>query len=283
MLKTIVDILYWKSPTQEENHQIWQIWQSQQPNTHYRTSDVYDIYISKRADFTPVSTEIDQQIIYCFGEFSSFISNGYTDITTIQYLLMLVDLYDICKGSSRKILGDSCKMSVLRNLVINRDIDKLGSINFNGHFYDYSKIHAHTVAQYSLSTLIYTLASNFLYYKGYNNCKKIDLAKCSSAYTKKLFGSNNTVGKTVSLAIPCQIQQEKPKSYSLPETSSFILDNLKRCPTCTRVCERLWGKFLLCADCHTKRRCSVCKDVASIITGDNLPKCNKCNGLTKIS
>lgn len=282
MLKTIVDLLYWKSPTPDENCQIWEIWQSQQPNSHFRTSDIYGLYISKRTDFIPISNEIDQQIIYCFGEFSSFISNGYSDMTVIQYLIVLMDLYDICKGSTRKILGDSDKISVLRNIVINRDISHLKSLNFNTYFYDYSKIHAHTVAQYSLSTLIYTFASNFLYYKGYNNCKKIDSTKCSSAYTKKLFGAANIAEKTVSISVPSKITtNEKIKSQSLPDNCDKILDNLFRCPTCTRMCENLWGNFSLCADCHTRRRCSICKDVASIITEDSLPKCNKCNKPTK--
>lgn len=274
MLKTFTN---WVSfPNNIDSWETWEYWQKSQQKTHFEYSDIFAYYLSKRPQFkTPrFSYALSQQskyYIYCFGDFTALLLSTQCSSNVIDYFTLLLDFYDVCKGTTRRLSGDPSGILCLRHVVAGHTLVPLQDHDLKQYLYDYTKIHAHTVAQYSLSTLLMRFASHYM------NCLSIkgtyaaiELQYCQKTYDSGIFGEVEKKNITKPLAInKPNIEEMKASSWPRNDSSSL------RCKVCQRVCENLWGKFNTCLDCHLKRVCSVCSIQAVIISLDGLPKCEQ--------
>lgn len=293
--KILTDWIIWNRNNVEDEWATWGEWQRQQSSTHYEKSDLFQYYLSRRPNFLPPETSClndyhREYYVYCFGDFASLIVNphsGKSKISDIiRYISLLLDIYDVCKGTARKVRGDPSGIALLRRVVINRDLEALHKYNFQSHCYPYDKIHAHTVAQYSLSTLLLRLLSHYLNTTVMKH-PYIAISMCKQAYDKHTFGIiANAQSRPISSSSPINIPSNKHKTddlhgHSWPkkpdnlEPINKTINSTKRlrCQICTRICENVWGNFNTCIDCYLKRVCSVCGVNAVVITADGFPKC----------
>lgn len=261
-------------------------WQNKQARSHFEKSDIFLSFINNNYDFVPQINgtflmKNYNSLKYVFGNFVDFIgvpSRGNDNV--FDYINILIKLYDSCKGYRRKIFGDPEIISILREIVITKNINIFSKINNNSGylFYDYTKIHGHTIAVYSISSLIYRLASNYIYYLTKNNnytyisVRECDIVSCNYVFGQILNVVENNSEQVRSNEKPINIALKQDNTcLSWPSTNDLL------CSTCGRYSENLWGSFKSCLDCHRKKICSVCcSDVAiRISTLDNLPKCVK--------
>ena len=275
----------WTNTKPKDEWGTWELWQRSQPITHYEKSDIFQYYLTCRPQFRapqfasntgPRST----YYIYCFGEFAALLVNPSSADSISDYCSLLLDFYDICKGTTRRITGDPAAISVLREVVRRKSPVPLHVHDFTQYNYDYTVIHAHTVVQYSLSTLIMRFVGNYMHQiSSRGNYPPILPSKCEKAYNNFAFGRHEIIDHTLPINVP-----SNPISISLPKKviieegrgSSWPRDSAtcSRCQICNRVSENLWGTFNACLDCHMKRICSECSVTAVVIGSDNLPKCS---------
>lgn len=282
----------------ENEWMAWEVWQRSQPPSHFEKSEMFQYYLSCRPQFSHVKNSIllyENYIYqsYCFGDFSAiFVNPANVNISTVEavrYCNFLLDFYDICKGITRRLTGDPSGIAVLREVVNKNTIIPLFKHDFNQYKYDYTILHAHTVCQYSLSTLLMRLLCNFLSRFTFEiNFEEISMDRCKSAYENYNFGhpfvrnieqilKNDKLVATnklkfsqcsIPMGIPQKILLEEEKCSSWPRNLTC-----SRCSKCNRVSENLWGIFHCCIDCHMKRICSKCGITATVIGSDKLPKC----------
>lgn len=283
MFNTLSNLIAWTttSTSTQDEWNTWEVWQRGQPNNHYEKSDIFQYYLNYRPDFRiPEYSAIDgphsKAYRYCFGDFTPLVINSSGNCDIVAYCNVLLDIYDVCKGITRRLKGDPTAITLMREIVMKRNLTSLHNRDFQKYCYDYGSIHAHTVAQYSLSTLLMRLLTNYLYFA----CNKtffphIEFDICEKAHNSKIFGyriekveSSRSI--PVSIPIANVIQNDEKTSSSWPrDPMSF-----SRCHACKRVTENKYGQFNACIDCHLKRICSVCGTTpVVIITDDNLPKC----------
>ncbi len=282
MFKTMTDFITWTTSTTlpKDEFDTWEIWQNQQLPTHYEKSDIFQYYLSVRPRYCPprnscINDHNHRYYVYCFGDFSSLIVNplGYNDI--IGYIILLLDIYDVCKGFSRRLKGDPNCIALLREVIRKRSIDPILKHDLSQYDYPYNRIHAHTVAQYSLSTLLMKFIIHYLASNGVKgNYSTITLPICQTTYNDQIFGAPKSTSNPLAKSSPININQNAPsnkemKVHSWPQDQSKLF----RCKVCTRVTENIWGDFDACMDCHLKRICSICGVRAVIIATDGLPKC----------
>lgn len=259
----------------EEEQNSWHTWQLKQPEEHYKTSSIYSYYKSQRTHFSTNKTFFKEPVYrYCFGDFCYLIVNPKDNEWHIMiYLQSILDVYDVCKGITRRITGDPNYITMLRDVIKHNNYHILRKHNFMPYIYDYESIHAHTVAQYSLSTLLMFILSHYLSqhdaFIGINY-PSIQFKTCQKAYLESNFGT--TVKPTLPLDIGTPKQKQKDiKWFSWPEDKSSCI----KCKCCGRVTEREWGDFSSCLDCHIHKVCHICgdKSVAIICNDQQLPKC----------
>ena len=279
MLGSLGNWLTWTTTNPKDEWDTWEVWQRSQPTSHYEKSDIYSYYLTVSPQFkvpkfsasvSPKST----YYVYCFGDFAALLVNPSYDLTCVDianYCLLLLDFYDKCKGISRHITGDPVGISVLREVVKKNSSIPLHAHDFNQYAYDYGIIHAHTVAQYSLSTLLMRMVASYMNTtSSHGNYPAITVARCEKAYKEYAFGDRSRLKfESTPINIPQKIFVEEGRCSSWPRDSATC----SRCQICGRVSENLWGAFNSCLDCHMKRICSVCSLPAVVICSDNLPKC----------
>lgn len=293
MLKAFKSMVNWTNVPGSE-WTSWEDWQRQQTPIHYVESEIFNFYKSRQSLLnnieasSVISGPSADYFTYCFGKFAIFIVNS-TKITIRDYFMLLIDLYDTCKGTSRMLLGDPVHITILRDVINTSQIGHLNSLNFKEFEYDYTKIHAHTVAQYSLSTLIMRFVGHYLklMFPG-GKMPYIDVDKCMLAYNQRIYGTIN-MSSTVtpsrpipitSSSLPIQMDCSRGSSSSemtcgsWPRTTNEMVDrnSCTRCKNCARLTDKLWGDFNSCVDCHFKRICRECGEKAIIISS-NVPKC----------
>lgn len=286
MFKSISAIIGWSI---EDEKLSWIEWQRKQPSSHYQSSPIYDYYIQYHPSFIVSNQALSmipnsgKYIKYCFGDFANLMYGIEVSMSLAAYCTILCDIYDSCKGYSRIVKGDPVCIKQLRLYLEVRDNQIINQHMLQPYMYDYEIIHAHTVAQYSLSMLLMRMLGNFLYHKGIirDRLFLVDPLKCQQAYISNRFGIPGEVIKSKPITIPCPTTSAL-KSSSLPAsftTTSWPEAALKsglvtyKCDKCTCVTDKLWGPFLLCLDCHVRKYCSECGEVAVVITADGLPKC----------
>lgn len=281
MLKTLTDWVTWTNITNQEEWNTWEEWQRCQQPSHYEKSEIFQYYLSVRPNFQPpadscISSYNSKYFIYCFGDFASLLVNPHGGANILDYITLLLDVYDVCKGISRRIKGDPSYISLLREIVLKRKLDMLQKYSFEQHSYPYNIIHGHTVAQYSLSTLIMRFIGHYLSQTTTRgHYPTILSSSCQDAYINFNFGapvilSTPKGSAAISIIQPQKNKQEKFRGCSWPQDYS----KCHRCKICTRMTENIWGDFNTCIDCHLKRICSVCSSQAVIISNDGLPKCS---------
>lgn len=276
MLGSFSNWLTWTTTTPKDEWDTWELWQRSQPPIHFEKSDVFQYYISCRPQFRAPKFAANNgpksiYYIYCFGDFATLLVNPSLGDDVTSYCTLLLDLYDTCKGISRRITGDPNGISVLREVVRKKSIIPLHAHDFTQYTYDYEIIHAHTVAQYSLSTLLMRMIANYMHnISSHGNYPTITAVKCEKAYHEYSFGDRASVPiSTTPISIPTKVIIEEGRGSSWPRDASTC----SRCQICNRVSENLWGTFNACLDCHMKRICSSCSLTAVVIGSDNLPKC----------
>jgi len=285
MFKTLTNWITGTNISVQDEWNTWKDWQRHQASSHYEKSDIFQYYLSYRPEFQPpryscIDAYNSQYYIYCFGDFASLLINPNGTGNLIDYFSLLLDVYDICKGYSRRLTGDPACISMLRKVITKRKLDPLQKCDFNQYGYPYNEIHAHTVSQYSLSTLIMLLVSNYISnvtVRGHY--PNINVNLCQKAFENCVFGSP-IVLSSQKTSMPITIQQQllpKPKvedkhGFSWPRDQAST--SCLRCKNCNRITENLWGNFQACLDCHLKRICSVCGHQAVVIALDGFPKCN---------
>lgn len=253
MLHALASLI--KTPSSiQDSWNVWEAWQFTQPASHYDHSYIFKYYLYYRPQFdTPHNSVMftdDQPLYsYCFGDFAPLIVNPRAGTNTISYIELLVDVYDVCKGYLRRFSSDPQGIKVLRDMISQKNITAMNLHDFKQYSYPIEKLHAHTVCQYSLSTLILRFASHFFNQISGENGDTITPKLCREAYENNFFG--------------------KP-----PSTATTLISSAIRCPMCNHNTERIYGKFSVCVDCHTKTVCSECGASSSDIDTDNLPKCS---------
>lgn len=279
MLNTLSNWIPWASSVPQDEWNTWVEWQKNQPLTLFEQSDIFKYYLSRRPNFQPpqyscITLYNNKYYVYCFGDFTALLVNPNGGGNATDFINLLIDVYDVCKGYTRRLTGDPIGIAILRDVINKRSLGPLQNHDFTQYNYPYDVIHAHTVAQYSLSTLLMRLTSHYMshmctmgYYLG------ISVQKCQKTMDKNTFGKPDIIISNKSSS-SISIQQQKPKSedfrgHSWPRDQVTCL----RCKSCNRVTENIWGKFDACIDCHLKRICSVCGNQAVIIGIDNFPKC----------
>ncbi len=284
MWKSLTEWMSWNNSNNEWH--TWEIWQLNQPNPHFKKSEIFEYYRNYRINFYPPANNIltnNQNVakyyLYCFGDFTIFLVEPHNN--AIEYFTILLDVYDVCKGITRRLTGDPPGIILLRDSIKQKSLESLLRHNFEQYNYNYGILHAHTVVQFSLSTLIMRLVSNYLgqIYQSIN-FPMIVLNNCIKAYNQYNFGYPIEVSLPIPIEAPkisnspvssIEFNGEYSSSWpSLPKN----LSNL-RCSKCNRISENLWGKFKVCLDCHMKRICSECGTTAVIIGVDHFPKCCK--------
>ncbi|CAH6418450.1 Hypothetical protein HVR_LOCUS158 [uncultured virus] len=287
MFNSLSNLLTWTttSTTPQDEWNTWEVWQRVQPPAHYEKSDIFQYYLIYRPEFqvpqhAATTGHHNKAFKYCFGDFTPLVvsSSGSCDI--VSYCNLLLDVYDICKGFTRRFKGDPTGIILIREIVIKRDLTPLYNRDFSKYCYDYGLLHAHTVAQYSLSTLIMRLLTNYLYYA----CSRkyfphITSEVCEKAYRTCAFGDRQrveTIPITTSVPRSIPISPQPGPNDEGKAASSWPGDpaSYLRCNSCKRVTENRWGTFNSCLDCHMKRICSKCGATpVVIISVDKLPKC----------
>lgn len=181
----------------ESQRKSWKQWQSMQAPSHYEKSEIFRYYISLRRNFRPprnscINGKDSTCYVYCFGDFAALITETKEenpDINAmVDYFDLLLDIYDVCKGSLRKLRGDPYCINMMRE--VSRKKTMVPFINYDAEFcmYPYHMIHAHTVAQYSLSALIMRLASHW-FCKNLGDCSRCICPQiCNSAMFLSNFG-----------------------------------------------------------------------------------------------
>lgn len=252
-----------------ENFKIWEEWQKNQLPSHYIDSQLHT-YIPPKKGYR------NMYIKYCFGLFEQLIYLPENS-EPINYFKLLITFYDKCKGYVRTFKGDPEGISLIRSIIKNEKLDELYNHNFNIYAYNYTAIHAHTVAYFSLSTLILFFISNYMHHKSYNSdiFPFINQDLCKTPYNNKIYGDISYVKTRPTSSI---IIKDKTETSNIRPCNSWpsIVNNVNtplKCVNCQRTSENYWGKHKLCLDCHLYKVCLICGGDYFCIASDNYPRC----------
>lgn len=304
MFKTLTEWIT-TTPSIQDDYNTWETWQQHQPASHFERSDIFRYYLTQRPRFqlplfSCMHNNNSKYYIYCFGDFASLLVNPNESSNITDYLILLLDFYDICKGYSRRLIWDPPGIAILREVIIKRNLLPLQQYDFMQYAYPYNTVHAHTVTQYSLSTFIMRLVSHYMSYISMRQrypC--IRLLVCQQCYDNSIFGIPRHHEPSIPSPILAKslvpLESQNPESNnSEPSSTKIITVPIKkiksdddtrgvswpqdqatclRCKTCARVTENIWGDFHTCLDCHLKRICVICGNKAVIIAADYLPRC----------
>jgi len=268
----------------EKMQAIWIQWQQKQPKDHFKRSIIYEHYKKSvkipwdvsAAEFSVMSTKAltatETHYEYCFGDFYTFFIPTDRDIGIFGMFEKLLEMYDVCKGYSRVLFGDTEAISDLRKMTEAKDEKAIKIFDFTQYVYDYDRIHAHTVACFSLSTLVMTIASNYIGRKVINHPQLhivINFERCKHAYESAAFGLPEEIVSMKTAPI------DIIPNYRLHGSSrSLPIIKQTKCNSCGRLSEGMWGKFHCCLDCHLKKICSSCgANAQGTSANDDMPKC----------
>lgn len=247
-IKTLTNLLTWSNSSVEDEFNTWKLWQNSQPLSHYDKCDIFTYYLSKRQQFQiPKNTRVMKEngiyYKYCFGDFSCLIvntniNNNVEDI--VKYISLLLDIYDTCKGYSRMITKDPNGINLLRDIIQDKSLNPLKSFDFKDILYPFHEIHAHTVAQYSLSTLIMRIVLDYISQIFREFHYDIEVSVCKRIFDNRTFGqiaeeksSEEDTKRSTPLNIMIRKSDTSFKSYSW----SHNIDNYQ-CNNCN--CKKIW-------------------------------------------
>lgn len=255
----------------------WSTWQAQRDDAHFVAFDAYLAFFRAQPEsfFPPscVSSGSDAKFFwYAFGVFTPLIvAKPLTPSQALSFGASLLALYDANKGYARLFTGDPPGIAHLRACVSAQNLSLLRSYDYAPYAYDVSQLHAHTVAQFSLSSLVLFILSHSLHRSG-AAVPHVDPALLRDAYARKAFCK---VLKNSAVASFWDPHADRPFIYS-GACSRWDVDTKFACSRCKRLSETLWGHYQLCLDCYKTKACYVCGDsqVASI-NDDGFPRCSE--------
>jgi len=254
----------------------WKAWQSQQQDDHYITFDAFTRFFQKQPHTffppNPIVNDRDRKYYwYCFGVFTPLVVHQAITMEEIMSLCCsLIAIYDNCKGYIRTLVGDSDGMAKLRHCAVNSNLSALKSIDFEPYCYDIRVVHAHTVCQFSLSSLLLRILAHALRLCG-GNTPGINVDDCIYAYENKVFAKNLSGSLTASI----WDSTSKPFLHQ-GRCSKWHSDKQRKCTHCQRLTESLWGAYFLCLDCFKTKCCSICGDSSRVFpSADGFVKCGE--------
>lgn len=218
-----------------DNTTQWEIWEQNPTNKCYAMDYYCDNYFN-------IEEAVDHPYFSRFGKFSYFFKEDDKVISE------LIHFYDSCKGYARYLTGDPTSITIIKNFLKTNNKNLLSRLEPKQYLYDTLKIHAYTVAVYSLSTLIMRIILHHLFKQG----------------------------MIITEGMRCLILPEE-KGYKTNIIGSIEIFN--RCYHCQRLCDKIWGNYGLCLDCYHTKICHICgreenKEIPSTL---HLPLCKKCS------
>lgn len=161
-------------------------------------------------------------LAYCFGSFFPLLYLAENGCTPKDFSAMLLCVYDSCKGYKRTLVGDPSGIALLRRILETGDKKIFSELDTAEYLYPYASLHAHTVARFSLSTLILRIATH--YFVGYDKTRPLEICRdaCNVAYEAALFGPYSNIGGL------------GPSSMSKSRCISCFMEieHQSRCPKC---------------------------------------------------
>lgn len=225
-------------------------------NNHYNTCTILN-NINLPILYNP--DEYHKYICYCFGDFTPLITNHILtaqEIITLSQTLLYI--YDQNKGYDRKYRkGDPVDITFLRTFAQGGGWDNIEKISFSKYHYPYHTLHAHTLAQYSLSTLLLRIIEHNLSFQ-HSQFLPFHVQKCIESY-------NN-----------CNFAPVTKNYNSMIMTSSSWSSGMeyRYCPNCKNKCDNLCGKFQVCLNCYTYNVCRTCGARVQHYSDDHKPYCS---------
>lgn len=186
----------------------WIEWQKNQNYFHYQNFNYIENYYNENKILKNFCLNINREnetniyFSYCFGDFFPLVLLSNEKIDRYEFIKIILEIYDYCKGYTRTMIGDSNIMIKLRNCLNERDTRPIQEIDYEPFLYPYGTIHAHTVAYFSISTLLIRILINFMSYKDIYIIKKYP---CQIAYEEARYGCYRTI-KTLN-----EFKKTKPK------------------------------------------------------------------------
>lgn len=291
MFSSITNWFTGNSNAVDSEWRVWLEWQKHQSPSHYTSSYVFKYFLKYNASFEPFSHNAMKDdnwkyYHYCFGDFTPLITIFGTEKDLLKYVNILLAVYDTCKGIARRVSGDPPGIVIMRQAITLNNSAILFEHDYTQYSYNYGYLHAHTVAVYSLSTLLLRLLSNYLYSISITRkFANISLQLCHMAHKNSNYGeliyenpaapaptapvNIPSAASSSTSSYPLNIACKEITSTSCP---SYGTDHLK-CHKCYRITEKLWGYFNVCLDCHLKRVCSKCGCISCDIAADGFPRC----------
>ena len=254
----------------------WAAWQALRDDSHYSEFPAYhDFFLSQPDSFFPrncASSEPNaKHYWYAFGVFTPLlVAKPLRPDQAMSFATSLLTVYDSNKGYSRMLTGDPPAIAHLRSCVADSNLAALRTYDYSPYAYDPSRVHAHTVAQFSLSSLLMRLLSHSLHCSG-AAVPSVPAAPLRDAYDRKEFCK---VLKNFSTASFWDPHAARPFIYA-GNCSRWTVSAQFSCSRCARLSEALWGYYQLCLDCYKTKACYVCGD--SLITSlneDGFPRCS---------
>lgn len=215
---------FWDIFSEQQEVEVWSYWMEWQSKVlpeHYESSELVRSYKRQRPRFSPPKyscAEIShEEYSYVMGEFAFLVCNPVNGALTeaIEYVRLLVDIYDRCKGYSRMV-QDPPSISRLRKVLKTNRLSYLSNYDFSQFDYPHEKLHAHTVAEYSLSTLLMKVLSHYLHQTGLEGkFRPISVSSCRRAMEAGTFGRVTNVR-----SLPITIEKrssENDRTSSCPQ------------------------------------------------------------------
>lgn len=227
-------------------------WQKKQPPSHYEFCSMWNDYYKAMSGKVYIPTDVNVcresssiYFVYCFGDYAPLIINQPLKDPT-NYYMTLIDLYEYNKGIVRKYFkGEPSNIILLRKAVKEKNYDILKDIDFESDKYDYTRMHAHTIVQNSLSRFISCLIGNTLYWSQNYNKFWFDAMMCKRAYeeetiVERIKSNVTSVKKTESIDIR---RNKSGGDLILPRSwPSFNNDDAK-CDKCKKTVHVLEGNY----------------------------------------
>lgn len=268
--------------TPEQRYNTYIEWQSKQKPTHFHNSEIYNNFISNTPDF-----DIDAyhsrnsntiSTIYCFGLFNNFVLTGNNRASILPLFGHLLSLYDLNKGTMRYFRGDPPAIEILRKCFHEKTIQYFFEFDFEPFLYPYQKIHAHTLCQYSLHTLIMRLICHALTFVEPNkNFHSIETFLCDKAWVNGIYG-NPTLKSSQPLLI---VKKPETPNQTIPNILPDMTFKAKgsppsrelKCSKCKCNVTELWSIYHLCYNCFINKYCVHCGDESFVKGDDGYPRC----------
>lgn len=261
-------MLNWLFNTQDQSYESYKLWQDKQPQSHFITSQLH-------AYIYPKSGYKDPHVRYTFGDFENLIYMP-EQCNEFSYFNLLLNMYDKCKGYLRSLKGDHEGITLLRKVITVNNSDELYNHDFTKYEYPYQYLHGHTIAYFSLSTLILFFVSNYMHYKSYRSDRfpHIHIDICKNAYHNKVYGDIAyvpSIKSSKSITIPAKSKEKEV--VKVCQSWPNMVSTTNKCTNCSRICDNFWGNHKSCLDCHLYKVCFVCGGLMFTIGKNGHPLC----------